>query len=175
MINLEPGEEIKFKIKKHWWKIFTWAFYLVGLAIIPLFIAGILIAISNKIIDEKTISIFGFFYCMWLGILWILFFVEWTDFRLDMWIVTNHRIVDVDQAGLFARDIAMVELQDVEDITIEMHGPIRTFLKFGTIMIQTAGSTNEFYINDIANPEEYREAIYSLVHRIKKHDHGNNP
>lgn len=175
MINLEPGEVIQFKVKKHWWKMFVWGFYLFVLSLIPIIIAGALLFFRKEVSDLKFINIFGFFYSMWLAILWVLFFIEWTDYRLDMWIVTNHRIVDVDQAGFFARDIATVELADIEDITIEMYGLLSTFFKFGTMTLQTAGSTNEFYIKYASNPEEVKGLIYSLVHNIKKHKHQDNP
>lgn len=166
MLSLEPDEQIILKVRKHWWRLFTWATRLFVLAGTPLLVFGALLAFSGKV-DVKTINLFGFFYSMWLGVLWILFFIEWTDYRFDVWIVTNNRIIDIDQAGLFSRDIATVRLEDIEDITVEMYGVFSTMFKFGTLMVQTAGSKNEFFIKNARNPEESKRDIYRLIHELK--------
>ncbi len=168
MFALQQDEKIILKVRKHWWRLFTWGFRMAMLALIPLIVFALLAVFSVEKIDTHTINLFGFFYSMWIAILWILFFIEWTDYRFDMWVVTNQRIVDIDQAGLFARDIATVRLSDIEDITIEMYGVFSTMLKFGTLMVQTAGSKNEFFIKNARNPEEVKEKIYSLIHSHKE-------
>lgn len=167
MLSFEQDEKITLKVRKHWWRLFTWGFRMAVLAIIPLIVFSGLFAFSSEGIDNRSINLFGFFYSMWVAVLWTLFFIEWTDYRFDMWIVTNQRIVDIDQAGLFARDIATVRLSDIEDITIEMYGIFSTVFKFGTLMVQTAGSKNEFYIKNARNPEEVKAQIYSLIHNLK--------
>jgi len=170
MLTFESDEKIILKVRKHWWRLFTWGFRLAVLAVIPLIVLGVIFALKGNILDNRAINIFGFFFSMWIAVLWILFFIEWTDYRFDMWVVTNQRIVDIDQAGLFARDIATVRLEDIEDITVEMYGVFSTMLKFGTLMVQTAGSKNEFYIKNAQNPEEAKKEIYSLIHKMKDLD-----
>lgn len=167
MFTLEPDEKIIVKVRKHWWRLFTWGFRLFLLAGAPLIVFGALLAFSRGSIEVGTINLFGFFFTMWLGVLWILFFIEWTDYRFDVWVVTSNRIIDIDQAGLFSRDIATVRLEDIEDITIEMYGVFSTMFKFGTLMVQTAGSKNEFYIKNARNPEEAKQEIYKLIHELK--------
>ena len=173
MFTLEENEQIILKVRKHWWRLFTWGFRLFLLAGIPLIVFGVLLAFSGGA-EVKTINLFGFFYSMWLGVLWILFFIEWTDYRFDVWIVTSNRIIDIDQAGLFSRDIATVRLEDIEDITVEMYGVFSTMFKFGTLMVQTAGSKNEFYIKNARNPEESKEKIYRLIHELKQENINDN-
>lgn len=167
MLILEKDEIMIAKVRKHWWLLFTWGLRLSLLAILPLIVFGVISAMKEGGIETRIIYIFGFFYSMWVVVLWVLFFVEWTDYRFDMWVITNQRIVDIDQAGLFARDIATVRLKDIEDITVEMYGIFSTMLKFGTLMIQTAGSKNEFYLKNARNPEEAKRQIYSLIHALE--------
>lgn len=168
MIELEEGEYIVTKIRKHWWKIFTWGFGMGALAIFPL----ILLVVFGALISSESaggyISIVGFLYTAWLAVLWILFFVEWTDYYLDVWVITNRRVIDIDHIGLFSRDVSTVRLEDIEDITTELHGVLAITLKFGTITLQTAGSKNEFYLLNATDPEMARKVIHELVTDAKK-------
>lgn len=170
IIELETGEYVVGTVRKHWWRLFTWGIGLTTLALLPMFALGLFVAFGDKEITDRVLYMGGFFYSLWLLALWVMFFVEWTDYYLDVWVVTNHRVVDIDQAGLFSRDVATVRLEDVEDITVEVHGMINTFLKIGVITIQTAGSRNEFYLRNTNDPEGAKQMIYSLVtsSRIEK-------
>ncbi len=170
MITLENDEKIILKVRKHWWRLFSWGFYMFCLAIGPALVGVVILFFAKSGIEPRLINMFGFFYAMWLAMLWILFFIEWTDYRFDVWIVTNQRIIDIDQAGLFSRDIATVRMDDIEDITVEMYGVFSTMFKFGTLMVQTAGSKNEFFIKNAQNPEQAKADIYSLIHKTKAQD-----
>lgn len=173
MIPLEEGEYIVAKFRKHWWRITIWGVSLLVLAFIPLFLLIIFFSIIPSVDAEKWTYMIGIGYTVWLTVLWLLFFIEWTDYYLDIWLVTNFRVVDIDHAGLFAREVSTVRLEDIEDITTESMGILATMLKFGTITLQTAGSKNEFYLKDAANPEYARKVIYGLVDDVKKHNKEN--
>ena len=85
-------------------------------------------------------------------------FYFWADYYLDMWIITTERIIDINQLGLFSREISEIPLRHVQDVTIEVHGIIETFLKFGTIKIQTAGE-REFTIDTVPRLYEAKDLI----------------
>ncbi len=168
VIELESGEYVVGLTRKHWWRLFTWGVGLGFLALLPVVALGVFVSFGDKEVSDKILYTGGFFYSLWLLALWVMYFVEWTDYYLDVWVVTNHRVVDIDQAGLFSRDVATVRLEDIEDITVEVHGMLETFLKIGMITIQTAGSRNEFYLKNANNPEEAKQMIYSLVTESRK-------
>lgn len=170
MINLEEGEYVVAVYRKHWWKIFTWGVSTFILAVIPAFFIVVFLSIIPESDIENWVSLIGFAYTVWLSVLWILFFVEWTDYYLDVWTVTNHRVIDIDHEGLFSRAVSTVRLEDIEDITTEAFGILATFLKYGSVFIQTAGSKNEFYLNDANNPEQIRRTISGLISQAKKHN-----
>jgi membrane protein YdbS with pleckstrin-like domain len=168
MIELEDGEYIVTKVRKHWWRIFCWGFGMGTLAIFPLILLVLFGALISSESSSGYIYIVGFLYTVWLTILWVLFFVEWTDYYLDVWVITNRRVIDIDHIGLFSRDVSTVRLEDIEDITTELHGVLAITLKFGTITLQTAGSKNEFYLLNATDPEMARKVIHELVTDAKK-------
>ncbi|MEY2703032.1 MAG: hypothetical protein RLY43_1670, partial [Bacteroidota bacterium] len=122
-----------------------------------------LIQIIQKFFTEW--KVFG--YSLWLLVLWVIFFIEWTDYYLDFWIITNRRIIDVEQNGFFHREITSFRFEQIQDITVETRGLIETFFKFGTLQIQTAGHSRDIIIRDAHYPEDARSLILRLSEKSK--------
>jgi uncharacterized membrane protein YdbT with pleckstrin-like domain len=89
----------------------------------------------------------------------------WTDYYLDVWIVTNRRVIDVEQRGLFSREIATMQLSKIQDITTEVKGFLPTLIGFGDVHVQTAGLEREFVIRGVPHPHKTREMIESALAR----------
>lgn len=94
-----------------------------------------------------------------------LFFRTWLDYYLDAFIVTSERIVRIEQRGLFDRIVSSLRLDRIQDITVETKGVLSTFMKFGTINVQTAGEQERFTFTTIPNPEAVKQAILEAAER----------
>ncbi len=92
-------------------------------------------------------------------IFWTSFFYFWTKHYFDVWYITDRHIIAVDQKDMFAREHAYVELTKIQDVSFEKNGFLGTFLGYGKLKIQTAGSDQQFMIADVQDVEV-------VVHRI---------
>jgi len=111
--------------------------------------------------------LFSFFYFMWLLILWISFFLNWTKYYLDVWYVTEKRIIIADQKQLFDRQVSSIRFDRVQDVSVNVDGFLATFLDFGSIRVQTASEDNtEFSMTVVRHPEEVRRIIFSQHNTI---------
>ena len=90
---------------------------------------------------------------------WLMYFHQFVDYRLDVWILTDQRIVNIEQQGLFDRVIAELNIYKVQDVTSEVHGHAQTFLDYGNVFIQTAGATQRFVFQNIPHPEEVARLV----------------
>lgn len=99
---------------------------------------------------------------------WLFFFTAFVNYYLDMWIVTNDRIIDIRQHGLFARTIAELDLFRVQDATSECKGLFATSFDYGNVYIQTAGEQQRFIFHNIPNPHFVREEIIRLADEDRK-------
>ena len=54
--------------------------------------------------------------------IWVFFLSSFVDYYLDIWIVTNDRIINIEQLGLFARSISELDLYQIQDVTSEIKG-----------------------------------------------------
>jgi hypothetical protein len=100
--------------------------------------------------------------------MWELFFLSFINYFLDVWIVTNHRIIDMEQNGLFARTVSEEKIEMVQDITSEVNGFFPTVFSYGNIYIQTAGKLERFHFEQVPHPETIRDLIIKLADDNKK-------
>lgn len=169
MIALEPNETIVLRGRRHWFILALRLLPLVPFVFIPLLIFGIASTLPNQTDsliktggNGTTFSIFILF--SWFLFAWIGAFIIWTDYFLDVLVVTNKRVINIEQKALFSREIASLRLDKIQDITIDINGVLATFLSFGNMRIQTAGEQEEFLIRFIQNPEVLKNVI------LKEHD-----
>lgn len=165
MLNLDQRETIILEVRKHWF-VFVWYVAMFKLAVIvPLvvyFIAYVYVSDSAKILFKAYSAHVIFFYAIWLLLVWVLFAIQWTNYYLDVWYVTEKRIIDVEQKGIFHREISNLRFDKIQDISIEVRGFIATMLNFGDIRVQTAGEdSSDFFMSSARDPERVRKIIFS--------------
>ena len=85
------------------------------------------------------------------------------DYYLDNWIITNHRIISIEEKNLFNRVISELKLYNVQDITAESKGIIPTIINYGTIFVQSAAEKERFVFHDVPRPFENARKIEELV------------
>ncbi|MEI6842919.1 MAG: PH domain-containing protein [bacterium] len=171
-LHLDPDEHVILEVRKHWIVFFGHALSLFLGAFLPfaifvaikIFLPGIF---ANIHLPGNTYALFLFFYSLWILFLWISFFLEWTKYYLDVWYVTEKRIIDVEQKRIFDREITNLRFDKIQDVTIDVHGFVSTMLNFGNIKVQTAGEgTPDFTLMTVKNPDEVRRIIFSQHNEI---------
>lgn len=175
-LNLDPGEKIILEVRKHWFVFLVPIVALVVGAFLPLIIYAIW---DSKLIPQflhislsgQNLSITILLYLMWILGLWMNFFLQWTNYYLDVWYVTDKRIIDINQKGIFHREISNLRFDKIQDISVEVKGIIATFLNYGDIRVQTASeNSREFFIHNASDPEKAKRLIFSQHHRVaEKH------
>lgn len=160
----KPDEKVHLALHRHWFVLVKDFFTFVALAALPVlifFVARMVLAweLVTDSLGYVAIIMAGSLYYLFL---WNLAFGYWLDYILDYFVVTDQRVVDIDQSGLFNRTIAEQPLFRVQDVTTEVRGVIPTMLKYGRVYIQTAGEKQRFIFEDVPNPEEISKLIVTL-------------
>jgi len=170
MIRLKPDEKLKRKVRKHWFILFEHVAVLMFVFLLPfvsyVFIRGAKIPILDLESVELTLAppLFIFGAALWALLIWMKLASVWTDYYLDLWVVTDKRLLDVEQKGFFHRESATLRVEQIQDVTIEVKGIIATLLNFGNIHVQTAGESREFTIRGIPDPQGLKALI------LKQHE-----
>jgi hypothetical protein len=102
-----------------------------------------------------------------LGLVLTVFLI-WVFYYLNVQIITNLRIVDIDQKGLFSRSIAELHIDKIEDVTSESNGALATVFQYGNVYVQTAGTVERFEFDHVPAPERIEKIILDLYERRPK-------
>ncbi len=172
-IKLEADEKLLLIVRKHWFILFKFILADVLLALLPL-LAYLPLSFLVTNFDLSVLGIpasfmevsstLWFFYLAWLLLIWIHFTNHLTDYTLDLWAITDRRIVAIDQRGYFRRFLSSFRLERLQDMNIEVNGLIPTLLNFGTIEAQTAGGSNEeFRTENMPDPRGLKALIINAA------------
>lgn len=161
-IELEKDEVILKTVRKHWFVIGIELFSIILLILLPLF----LLLIASFIPEFSALSleiglpVFLYGLAVWSLFSVMLGFMIWTHYYLDLWIITDRRVITIDQIHFFNRKISSFRLERLQDIKVSISGIIPTFLNYGTIRAQTASALeNNFMSTGLPDPREIQATI----------------
>lgn len=166
LFDTKPNEQSVFFLRRHPLTFLRHILFFALMAGVPAFFAWMVFEgqvpdVQNEL-GKIALVIFGSVY--YLGI-WVFFFTEFADFYLDISIVTNQRIIDVDQRGLFNRSISELDLSRVQDVHSEIKGIFGTMFGYGNVVVQTAGEDRNFKFDHVPDPHGVRQRILELAHK----------
>lgn len=154
-------------LHRHWIVIF--GRFLVGMAllILPAVLSAVAAAFNFDLaLASPYLEFFGVIYLM---VVMAALFMFWMDYYLDIWIITSERIIDIEQKNLFNREVSEFMLDKVQDITVEIPGVVATFLKYGNLIIQTAGEKS-FAIRQVPHFYEAKNLIMDRAQKLTKRE-----
>jgi uncharacterized membrane protein YdbT with pleckstrin-like domain len=164
------GEEVLHVIHRHWFNLFSHLFSVILAAVA---IAGsflILPVIFPEALDPVNYRLFSFVQNTLVLFVWLYGFLIWIDYYYDVWIITNERIINIEQRGLFVRDMSELNLSRIQDVTTEVKGIIPTVLNYGDVYIQTASETERFIFRQVGDPYQIKDMIMKLSHDRSQQD-----
>jgi ABC-type multidrug transport system fused ATPase/permease subunit len=166
----KKGEEIIILLRRHWFVLIKRLSLWVVAALIPIvvyLITGQTVPlVVEGTIFEPILIVFGSIFYLFI---WLFAFNGFIDYYLDVWIVTNVRIINIEQRQIFSRVISEHELDKIQDVTSEVHGIIATFLNYGEVFVQTAGQQQRFVFKEVSNPQNIKRKIISICDYRKKY------
>jgi len=168
--NQAPDEELIFLLRRHGvvavFEVFKYAF----LAAFPWFVLFVLARRAPEALGQEGYQVIGFLLLVSFELfVWLLLYRAFVDYYLDVWIVTNKRIINIEQEDLFHRKFSEQKLFRVQDVTAVQKGLLAIFLNYGNVSIQTAAPQARFEFEQIPRPNEVARRITELVESDKKH------
>lgn len=157
------GEEVLFVFRKHpvvmrRGLILAMAMWLVG----PVYTLVLTYLRPN---DYPSIS---FFFLSLVGsiVLGVIVFMPWyISWYFSVFIVTDQRLIQITQRGLFNRSVVDMGLSQIQMVNYQVAGLQETLLGFGTISMQTF--VGDLIIHDIHHPARIQKKLLEILR-----DHG---
>ncbi len=151
--NLKPWEKVMVVIKRHWIiYVMLWVFFLVWIII--------------------TIILF---YILWFSVIWsltniifwlyfsVFLYIEWLNHELDMYIITNNRVIWIDQISFLNRTISECNLWQVQEVNSKTSWLFANILNYWTLSIQTAWNTTTLRMDFAPDSMHAARKILNIV------------
>lgn len=161
------NEEVLEIIHRHWFDILSRFLFILFFSFL-LFIGFVLLFfLFPDFLDTTQKQFFIFIENTFFIFIWLFGFLTWIDYYFDTWIITNQRIVNIEQKGLFDRHISELNFRNIQDVTTSVDGILPTVLNFGDVSIQTAAEEERFLFRMVPDPYRVKDIIMKKTEHIR--------
>lgn len=162
---LRENEQVVMTLHRHW-IILVFHFF----SLFTLFASSfILISYQNSIIDILGSAVY------WGGIslYWIIFLtlilILWINDELDLFIITDTRIIGIEQVSVLSRTVTEFSLDRVQEVNAHTAGIIQTLFCYGDVHIHTASDTSNIIVKYAPDPIENARKINNIIQEHRMH------
>ncbi|NTW13838.1 MAG: PH domain-containing protein [Candidatus Moranbacteria bacterium] len=159
------GEAVIAVYHRHWFDIFSSLLIPVLLSIVVIGAFITLPFVAPVLFRSESEAFFTFLENSFLLFFWLNVFLIWIDLYFDVWIVTDERIINIEQKDLFTRRVSELRFSRVQDVTSEVTGVIPSILNFGDVYVQTAGENPRFIFHNVSNPIAIKDLVMRLAEK----------
>jgi uncharacterized membrane protein YdbT with pleckstrin-like domain len=120
------------------------------------------------ILKDVLISLFGgALFWSFISIYWIFFltfiFLSWVNDELDLFIITNERIIWIEQISALSRKVTECSIDRVQEVNAETSWILQTLLGYGHVHIHTASEHSDMIVLYAPHPIENARKINSHI------------
>jgi len=137
-----------------------------GLIIVMVFI--LIGAVIGSFNSSKTVEVTDFFISFFtpIGLTFafslIIFFYYWIGWYYTVSIVTNERLLQIHQEGIFKRrSVNDINLNRILSINYEQRGLLENLLGFGTIIVQTL--VGDLVVHKVGHPAQRQREMITAI------------
>lgn len=151
--NLRPWEKVILLVKRHWIVyVILWIYFLLAIII--------------------TITIYAFWWINSLThlsniILWLIFslflYIEWLNHELDMYVVTDNRVIWIEQIAFLDRAVSECNLWQVQEVNSKTSWLFANILNYWTLSIQTAWNKTTLQMDFCPDSMQAARKILNVV------------
>lgn len=96
-----------------------------------------------------------------MGVGALLMLPSWITWHFSVFIITDQRLIQITQKGLFNRSVIDMRLNQIQMVNYQVAGLQQTLLGFGTIMMQTF--VGDLVIHEVHHPAAIQKKILEIL------------
>ena len=145
------GEEVKFIFRRHLLTAKKGLFFMIIM---------IAVGVTPMLIWKDNINMFWFFVGMTIiGALGCIYaYMLW---YFSLYIVTDHRIRQISQKGIFKKTVVDLSLDKIQGISYGVPGIIAGIFGYGTILIETG--VGDLVISQVSKPAKIHDKLQNVI------------
>jgi len=164
--EIHENEEIKVFSRKHIMFLLMPLSTIATVFILPIVGVFILYNLSSFFSEYPVKNFIILIMSCYLLILCAAALFIWFRYYYSYLIVTDSRIIEIEQKSLFNRTTSELELLRIEDVKALVRGILATFLRYGDVLVETAGAEeNNFLFQKLPNASYVSTQILELAQK----------
>ena len=88
-----------------------------------------------------------------------LIFKTWFFSRMNVFVITTDRIVDIHRSGLFSEEISSVGYLDIKDIVVKRKGIFAGLFNCGNLVIETKSQQFLVEVPNVRHPQKFQSLL----------------
>lgn len=159
LIRPKPNEQILMIVRESFIP-HSFAFFLLGIwFLVPFFFFYPLFRIGNSGVIIFLVFVLSGTFFFWRA------FRKWSH---TLFLITDRRIVDIDQRGVFDRIVTESSFEQMDEVSYRMHGVLSAVFRYGTVRIKLHGTAADLEFEYVRNPARVQDLLNDL--RQTKHE-----
>ncbi|OGM14931.1 hypothetical protein A3A76_02265 [Candidatus Woesebacteria bacterium RIFCSPLOWO2_01_FULL_39_23] len=155
-INKDPEEKVILFLRRHPVTNLSWVVLTFVLIIAPSFLTVM------PFFDALPLKAGTLLILIWYLMTLTYAFQKFLDWFFSVNIVTDERIFDVDFYNLVYRKMTDANIDQIQDVTVQIGGGIRTIFNYGDVLIQTAAEIPEIEFESVPQPDKVSKILREL-------------
>jgi len=148
--------------RKHWWALVRSLVrpVLVLVVTAALWLASAVLLQCSPWIDA----------CFGLALAGALIVAAWhaLDWRNDLYVITDVRVVDIEKVPLMAEERREARLDRIQDVRYDQPNLIARILGFGHVWLETAGEIGRFTFDYVPHPQEVQSEAFRRLDNYRQ-------
>lgn len=169
--NQNPGEKVFIKARAHPIVNFGWVLNVSFMAVLPLlaYVGYQYIPFNFDLLDYVPIYTIGVMLLMYYSVVYTNAFFSFIDWYFDLYLVTDHRIINIQFEPLKDHKITESKLADIEHIEESVVGLFPQIFNYGDLKVSTAARRGLFYLRSVPRPAWFRNILTDLSNYLRRY------
>jgi len=97
----------------------------------------------------------------------VFMYIAWINHELDMYVITNSRIIWIEQIWFLNRAVSQCALNDVQEVNSKTKWFFANMLNYGDLTIQTAWNASNFKMEFVPDSLQSSRKVLNIVEEYK--------
>jgi len=155
--NMRDWEIIKMVIRRHW-IVFVMLWFHMFFGVI------VNIILHSLFWFVLWVDMFSLVYLMGFS---VFMYISWINHELDMYVITNFRIIWIEQIWFLNRWVSQCALNDVQEVNSTTKWLFANMFNYGDLMIQTAWNSSNFNMNFVPDSLQTSRIVLNTAEEYK--------
>lgn len=163
----EKGEKVYLAVRRHYFVLVRQGIIFLFFFIFPVIIGAVTYYFNIRVSEYSFYSILVLIISLYYLFVMLFAMIKWIEYYYDVWIITDRRLIDLEQKSLFNHITSELRLDKIQDVTFEIKGFLPSVFHYGNIYVQTAGSVQRFAFEEVPRSQQIKRLIIDLQGRLE--------